>query len=67
LAIHRKIGNARAEGQATFNIALALDRLGDRSQAIKQAEVALGILEHVSGENLARIHKQLTVWRERDA
>ena len=47
LAIAREIGDRRVEGNALFNMSLALDELGDLAQAILNAEAPLKIYEQI--------------------
>jgi hypothetical protein len=45
-------------------MSLALDRLGERAQAIQDAEPALTILEQIEDPNAAKVREQLAEWRE---
>jgi hypothetical protein len=63
-AIVREIGDAKGEGNALWNMSLALDQLGARSQAIQYAEQALIIREQIEDPNAATIRAQLGAWRE---
>ena len=64
LEIAREIGDRRREGGALFNLALALDKLGERAQAIARAEAALKIYEQIEDPNTARVRQQLAEWRK---
>jgi tetratricopeptide (TPR) repeat protein len=64
LLIDREIGDRRGEGNALWNMSLALDQLGERAQAIKHAEQALIILEQIEDPNAAKVREQLAKWRE---
>ncbi|HMD86568.1 MAG TPA: hypothetical protein VKO18_17925 [Terriglobia bacterium] len=63
-AITREIGDRRGEGNALWNMSLALDKLGDRAQAIAHAEAALKIYEAIEDPNSAKVRAQLAQWRE---
>jgi tetratricopeptide (TPR) repeat protein len=59
LAIVREIGDRRGEGNALWNMSLALDQLGERAQAIKHAEQALIIREQIEDPNAAKCASNL--------
>ena len=63
-SLHREIGDRRGEGNALWNMSLALDQLGERTQAIQHAEQALTILEQIEDPNAAKVRAQLADWRE---
>jgi len=67
LAIAREIGDRRGEGNALWNSALALDKLGDRAQAITRAEAALRIREAIEDPNAAKVRARLAEWRKAGA
>ena len=52
-----------AEGNALWNMSLALDGLGDRSEAIARGEAALGIYERTENPAADKVRKQLEEWR----
>ena len=64
LAIAREIGDRRGEGNALWNMSLALDQLGERAQAIQHAEQALIIREQIEDPNAAKVRAKLATWRE---
>ena len=64
LAIARGINDRRDEGNALWNISLALDQLGERAQAIQHAEQALIIRDQIEDPNAEKVRAQLAVWRE---
>ena len=45
------------------NMALALDQLGDRDQAIQRAEASLQILEEIEVPNADKVREALAWWR----
>lgn len=63
LIIARELGDQRGEGNALWNTSLALDKLGDRAKAIKDAEAALKIYEDIESPIAARVREQLARWR----
>jgi tetratricopeptide (TPR) repeat protein len=63
LAIAHKIGDRLGEGRALWNTSLALDALGNRKMAIEHAEAALNIYEQIEDPNVAKVRKQLDIWR----
>ena len=60
----RKIGDRRSEGIDLWNMSSALDQLGERAQAIANAEAALKIFEQIEDPNAAKVRKQLAEWRK---
>ena len=64
LAIVREIGDRHGEGNALWNMSLALDQLGERGQAIQHAEQALTILEQIEDPGAAKVRSRLAAWRE---
>ena len=44
-------------------MSLALDKLGDRAQAIAHAETALQIFERIEDPTAEKVRKQLAVWK----
>jgi tetratricopeptide (TPR) repeat protein len=63
LAIARKIGDRQGEGNAFWNMSLALEKLGDRRKAVEHAEAALKICEQIEDPDVAKVRKQLDIWR----
>ena len=61
-AIARELGDLRGQAKALYNSSLALDQLGERSEAIVRARIALDLFEEVEDPNAARIRKQLDEW-----
>ncbi|MDD4580212.1 MAG: tetratricopeptide repeat protein [Methanothrix sp.] len=47
LAIFREIEDESGEGRSLWNMSLALDQLGNRTQAIECAKAVLKILEDI--------------------
>ncbi|MCI0489661.1 MAG: tetratricopeptide repeat protein [Blastocatellia bacterium] len=63
LAIAREIGHRLGEGNALYNTSLALDKLGDRAEAIRLAEAALIIYESIEAPYAEVARNQLKEWR----
>ncbi|MBZ5628088.1 MAG: hypothetical protein LAO06_04395 [Acidobacteriia bacterium] len=59
----REIGDRRGEGYSHWNMALALDKLGERAPAIARAEAALRIFEEIESPHAAKVRQQLAAWR----
>lgn len=57
------MGDHAGEGAALWNISLVLGALGDRKEAIKNAELALSILEEIEDPTAAQVRRQLDIWR----
>ena len=55
--IAREIGDRRGEGNASFNMALALDKLDEHAQAIAHAEAALKIFEAIEDPNAEMVRQ----------
>jgi hypothetical protein len=64
LLVHREISDRRGEGSALSSMSVALDQLGERTQAIQHAEQALTILEQIEDPNAAKVRAKLAEWRE---
>ena len=62
LAITRETGDRRGEGQALWNMSLALDKLGERAKAIEHARDALAIYEQIEDPNAGEVRRQLEEW-----
>jgi len=62
LRLYRQVGYPRGEGTALFNLALALDILGNRDQAIADAKSALRLRERINDPRVDEILKQLADW-----
>ena len=63
LTIAREIGDRRGEGIALWNMALALEELGDRAQAIACAEASLKIREEIEDPFAPQVRAKLAAWR----
>jgi tetratricopeptide (TPR) repeat protein len=64
LQIARETGDRRAEGSALWNTSLALDKLGNRLQAITHAEAARKIFEETRDAECVRVRKTLAEWNQ---
>lgn len=64
LAIAREIGDRRGEGNALFNSCLALYKLGNCPEAIKNAEDALEIYRQIESPVAVRAEKKLAEWKK---
>ncbi len=64
LKITRDIGDRRGEGNALWNTALALDKLGERDIAIAHAEAALRIREAIEDPRTEKVRQQLAEWKK---
>jgi tetratricopeptide (TPR) repeat protein len=67
LAITREIGDRRGEANSLWNSALALEKLGDRAQALPRAAAALRICEAIEDPNAAKVRARLAEWRKAGA
>jgi tetratricopeptide (TPR) repeat protein len=63
LGIMSEIGDRRGEGNAEFNMAVALNKLGQRAQAIERAEAALAIFEAIEDTYADKVRRRLEKWR----
>lgn len=63
LTIQRKIGDRHWEGTALWGMSLETEKLGQRDQAITQAESALKIYEQIEEPGAAKVRRQLDEWR----
>jgi hypothetical protein len=63
LLVRRAIGDRRGEGNDLWNIALALDKLGEREQTIAHAEAALKIIEQIEDPHAGMVRRQLAEWK----
>ena len=63
LAIDREIGDRRGEGADLWNMSLALDKLGQRREAIEYAEAALKIKEQIEDPRADKVRSQLEKWK----
>lgn len=61
--ITSQIGDAAGQATALFNLALALDKLGDRQQAIGQAQTALELFEIAEHPSAETVRRQLQEWQ----
>jgi tetratricopeptide (TPR) repeat protein len=66
LSIAREIGDRRGEARHLWNMGQALDKLGDRAQAVTHAEAALRLFEQVENPYSEIARKQLADWRKAD-
>ncbi len=63
LEIARKIEYRRVEGDALFNMSLALDKLGQRQEAIDRAKAALSIFEQIESPDAEKTRQKLAEWQ----
>ncbi len=63
LVIAREIGDRFGEGAVLFNMALALNEIGDHTQAFAHARAALEIFEQIESPAAAKVRAQLAKWR----
>jgi hypothetical protein len=63
LAIDREIGDTSSEGADLFLMGLALDKLGQRAQAVKCAEDALRIFEQIESPHAGQVKRKLAEWK----
>lgn len=61
--INSQIGDVAGQATALFNLALALDKLGDRNQAIGQAQTALELFEIAEHPSTETVRRQLQEWQ----
>jgi hypothetical protein len=67
LEIMREVGDRRGEGFALFNLALALDRFGERAEAVRRAREALAVLKTIGAKHHgASVRAKLAKWRVAD-
>lgn len=66
VAITREIGDRRGEGNALWNMSVALDKLGEHKKAVERAEAALVIHEQIENPNAERIRLQVGRWRQHE-
>jgi len=59
----REIGDRYREATALFNMSLAQDRLGKRSEALKLAKEALAIFEQIESPDAETVRQQLAEWQ----
>ena len=50
------------KGIALGNLSLAVNKLGDRKQAIEHAEAALTIFEQIEDPSAGKVRKQIEEW-----
>ncbi len=62
LKISSEIGDRDNEGTASWNMSLALDRLGERKKAIEYAKAALKILEEIKDPRVEKVRLKLEEW-----
>ena len=63
LEITRRIEYRRGEGDALFNMSLALDKLGQRPEAIDSAKAALVIFEQIESPDAEKARQKLAEWQ----
>ncbi len=63
LEIACKIEHPRGEGDALFNMSLALYKLGQRPEAIDHAKAALGIFEQIESPDAEIARRKLSEWQ----
>lgn len=63
LAAARAAGDRRSEGNALYNLGLALDRLGDRAGAITKLEEALAVYQAAGDASAKVAAEQLARWK----
>ncbi|HWX42052.1 MAG TPA: tetratricopeptide repeat protein, partial [Blastocatellia bacterium] len=63
LAIVREIGDRRGESNALWNLSLALDEIGNRAEAVKNAEASLEIREQVDDPLAEKVREKLAEWK----
>ena len=63
LEIARKIEYRRGEGDALFNMSLALEKLGQRPEAIDHAKAALVIFEQIESPDAEKARQKLAEWQ----
>ena len=64
LNIAREISDRRGEGFECWNLALALDQLGQRTEAIARAKEASGIFESIEDPDAEKVRRKLAEWQE---
>jgi len=60
--IARDTSDQSAEAEAFFNLALALDQLGDREEAVSQGKLALKLYEELKHHRASLVREQLAEW-----
>jgi hypothetical protein len=60
----REIGDRQGEGGALFNAAMALNELGNRTEAIRRAEQALSILVSIESPDAEKVRRRLAAWQK---
>ena len=63
LTIARQLGDRRAEAGAAFNMAVVLDSLGLRDDAIRHAAHALVIYDAIEDPGAEKVRRALAKWR----
>lgn len=63
--IASQIGDIQAQANALFNLSLALDHIGDRKQAIAQAEIALELFQIAEHPYAQVVKERLIQWGAR--
>jgi tetratricopeptide (TPR) repeat protein len=66
LAIARKIGDPRGEGEVLLHISRELDKLGQREKAIDGAKAALQIFEQIESPHAGKVRQKLAEWQSSD-
>ena len=63
LAISREIGDRKGEATCLGNMALTLDKFGQRDQAIELTKEALKIFKQIKSPNAEKAERQLAKWQ----
>ena len=66
LDIARVVSDKSGEGNALWNLSLALFGLGRRASAIASAEEALRIYQETGSPHQAKVRERLSQWRSLD-
>jgi hypothetical protein len=62
LAVARRLGDRKSTASAHYKLALALEALGRREEAVGHAEAALHIREEINDPSTARARELLQRW-----
>ncbi|MBO0798193.1 MAG: hypothetical protein J2P31_05170, partial [Blastocatellia bacterium] len=57
-----ELGDIRGQSKSLYQLALALDKYGDRRQAVAQARTALELFEAAQDPSAELVRKQLAEW-----
>jgi len=64
LLLQREVGDLRGEGATLCSYGVALNALGDRTQALAATKKSLDILEAIEDPNVGVVRENLAKWRE---